>query len=203
MQASIFTATTVSDYAAFASLIREYVDWCRARYAHDAWFVDAALSHQSLDSELRDLVTYYGPPNGKTLLASIDGEIQGACAYRRLSPDICEMKRLFVPARFQGHGTGRRLGEALIAAAIADSYSLMRLDTASLLTEAIALYRSMNFLDCPPYQEYPAELMSNIVFMDRELVPGAAARLGRGAAASSSSPRTAAARVLGLGNDRR
>lgn len=172
MPLTIRTATTAADYRAFASLIGEYVDWCRARYAHDAWFVNAAFGHQSLDAELKQLSTSYGPPKGATLLAIIDGEVRGAGAYRRLSPEICEMKRLFVPTRFQGQGIGRRLGDALIAAAAAEGFRLMRLDTANLLTEAIGLYRSLKFRDCPPYQDYPDELLPYIVFMDRELSPG-------------------------------
>ncbi|MBB4188309.1 GNAT family N-acetyltransferase [Sinorhizobium terangae] len=169
MHVTIRTAVSADDYAAFDTLIREYTDWCRARYAHDRWFVDAAFGHQSLDAELMNLPAVYGPPNGKTLLATIGNQIHGACAYRRLSDGICEMKRLFVPARSQGHGIGRRLGDAIMAAASADGYMLMRLDTANRLTEAIALYKSLGFRDCPPYHQYPDDLMPHIVFMEREL----------------------------------
>lgn len=169
MHVTIRSAASADDYGAFGALIQEYTDWCRARYAHDRWFVDAAFGHQSLDAELRNLPAAYGPPNGKTLLATVGDQIHGACAYRKLSDEICEMKRLFVPARFQGHGIGRRLGEAIMAAASADGYTLMRLDTASRLTEAIALYKSLGFSNCPPYQQYPDDLMPHIVFMEREL----------------------------------
>ncbi len=106
MAETIFVAKAAADYAAFGELVGEYVDWCRARYDHDKWFVDAAFSHQSLYTELQALPQSYGPPNGKTLLAVGDGQICGCCAYRKLSDDICEMKRLFVPERFQGKGTG-------------------------------------------------------------------------------------------------
>ena len=166
----ISSATTSDDYEAFARLVREYVDWCRARYDHDKWFVDAAFSHQSLDEELEVLSTSYGPPNGRTLLARQDGQVRGCGAYRRLSDEVCEMKRLFVPERFRGSGTGRRLCQALIAAAAGDGFKLMRLDTGNLLTEAIRMYRSMGFHDCAPYNEYPRELMPYLVWMERDLL---------------------------------
>ena len=167
----IYTATTDSDYAAFATLVTEYVEWSRTRYAADVWFVEKVFGHQSLDSELQTLATEYGPPHGKTLLASRDGVIVGAGAYRKLADGSCEMKRLYVGEQFHGHGTGRKLCEALIATARDDGFQLMRLDTGNLLTEAIALYQSVGFRACAPHREYPAELMPYLVFMELPLTP--------------------------------
>lgn len=169
MTTQIRIAEGEDDYQAFGTLIREYVDWCRDRYAHDPWFVDAAFGHQGLDRELEGLPLAYGAPNGKTLLALGDGQIVGACAYRRLSEDTCEMKRLFVPARHHGKGIGRQLCEALFAVAEQDGYGRMRLDTANMLTEAIVMYKRLGFRECPPYHDYPPDLMPYIVFMERDL----------------------------------
>ncbi len=166
---TIFTATTANDYVAFGGLIREHVEWLRARYQDEAWFVDQALSQQSLDSELNALSATYGPPEGKTLLATRDGQICGGGAYHKFSDGICEMKRLFVPARFRGQGTGRRLCEAIIASARHDGFRLMRLDTGNLLTEAIGMYQSIGFRRCAPYQDYPEKLMRYLVFMEMPL----------------------------------
>ena len=165
----IVSATTAEDYAAFAAMVREYVEWCRERYADDSWFIDAAFGHQSLELELQALPTAYGPPKGKTLLAKSNGEAIGCIAYRRLSDTICEMKRLYVRVGGQSRGLGRRLSAALIDVAREDGFELMRLDTAKLLTEAIALYTSLGFRDCPPYNEYPDALKPYIVFMDLRL----------------------------------
>src|SRR5262249_29695486 len=143
MPDAIFAASTTSDYAAFAGLVREYTDWCRQRYQEDSWFVDQAFGHQSLDRELENLSAAYGPPQGRAFLGCRDRDIIGCGAYRKLSDEICEMKRLFVPDRFRGQGTGRKLCNTLIIAARADGFTLMRLDTGSLLVEAIALYESI------------------------------------------------------------
>ena len=51
----IVSATTAEDYAAFAAMIQECVEWSRERDAGASWFVDAVFSHQSLDEELRAL----------------------------------------------------------------------------------------------------------------------------------------------------
>jgi GNAT superfamily N-acetyltransferase len=169
----ISPASTDRDFAAFALMVREYVDWCRIRYAHDSWFVDAAFSHQSLDEEIEAGFPSYKPPKGRALIARREGTAVGCVAYRRLSNGICEMKRLFVRSNGQGHGTGRRLCLDLIEQAREDGYGLMRLDTANLLTEAIALYRSLGFRDCVPYNEYPDEVMRYVVFMELPLQPGA------------------------------
>lgn len=79
------------------------------------------------------------------------------------------MKRLFVPTRYQGAGTGRKLCEALLQTAKADGFRLMRLDTGNLFAEAIRLYQSAGFQPCAAYSDYPSELQPYMVFMEREL----------------------------------
>jgi putative acetyltransferase len=171
MAETISPAASDEDYLAFASLIGEYFDWLRTRYAVDApWLIDAVGSHQGIDEELRTLSDVYSPPRGKALLAIRDADVVGAGGYRDLGDGTCEMKRVFVPDRHQGRGIGRRLCEALIATATADGYRIMRLDTAWLNTEALAMYSSLGFAECAPYHEYPQDLMPHLRFMQRSLV---------------------------------
>lgn len=169
MPESINPATSLGDYEAFGVLINEYVAWCRKRYQHDAWFIDQVFGHQDLDQELRGLAATYGPPNGKTLLARRDGQVCGGGAYRRLPDGTCEMKRLFVSDGFKGYGIGRVLADALLNAARADGFTLMRLDSGNLLTEAIAMYRKIGFRECAPHHAYPAKLLPYLVFMELPL----------------------------------
>lgn len=171
MPEQIFTATSDADYLAFADLVTEYVQWCRVRYESDPWFVEQVFGYQSLDAELKTLAQAYGPPNGTTLLARRDDVISGGGAFRRFATGVCEMKRLFVPQRFAGQGTGRLLCRELMRTAAVEGYQRMYLDTANLLKEAIGLYHSMGFRECAPYREYPAELMPFLVFMEAPL-PG-------------------------------
>jgi ribosomal protein S18 acetylase RimI-like enzyme len=168
MSIEIHLARSIADYAAFGALVREYADWCRARFAHEAWMIDLAFSHQSLDRELESLPEGYGPPAGETFLARRDGEVVGCGAYRR-HPDFCEMKRLFVPDRFRGLGIGRKLAAAIIARAREERFKVMRLDTAAQMSEAVALYEAIGFRRCAPYIEYPERLMPHMVFMELAL----------------------------------
>ena len=175
MTSSIVVATTPGEYESFGVLVREYWEWLRTRYAD---MVDAIGDHQGLAEELDNLSTVYGPPRGKVLLALREGEVVGGIAYRDLGDGACEMKRLFVPVRFQGQRTGRRLCEALIDAAAADGYDVMRLDTGQKNTEALVMYESLGFQPCPAYHEYPPQLMAHLLFLEKQLHRGVEAVSG-------------------------
>jgi ribosomal protein S18 acetylase RimI-like enzyme len=101
-----------------------------------------------------------------------EAQISGGIAYRDLHDGSCEMKRLFVPGRFQGQSTGRLLCQGLLTAAAADGYRLMRLDTGNENAEALTMYESLGFHECPAYREYPADLMAHLRFLDKPLVQG-------------------------------
>ncbi len=175
MADEIVVATTDAEYEVFGDLIREYWEWLRSRYADLPGFVDAVAGHQALDVELTALRETYGPPEGKVLLSLRDGEVSGGIAYRDLHDGSCEMKRLFVPGRFQGHGTGRLLCQALLDTATADGYRSMRLDTGYQNAEALTMYESLGFHECPPYHEYPADLMTHLRFLEKPLTDDPAA----------------------------
>lgn len=166
---AIRMAETSVDFDAFATLVREYVAWCRVRYRDQSWFIDQVFGHQALATELGMLSTTYSPPAGRALVAVRDGEYGGAVAYRRLVDGTCEMKRLVVSSRFKGRGTGRALCQAIISSARDDGHRLMRLDTGHLMSEAIDLYESLGFRRCAAHRTYPAELMPYLVFMELPL----------------------------------
>jgi GNAT superfamily N-acetyltransferase len=165
----IVVARTPAEYDVFAAFIREYAGWLRHRYASVPGMIADIESHQGWDAELEALPARYGPPAGKTLLAVRDGDVTGVVAYRDLHDGSCEMKRMFVPERFQGQGTGRALCVALIAEARADGFGLMRLDTGFLNSEAMAMYEKLGFRECPAYLDYPASILPHLRFMERDL----------------------------------
>ena len=169
MSFTITQAASAEDFESFGALIADYVEWCRARYSDDKWFVDQTLSHQSLDSELQDLAKKYTPPTGRAFIAREEGRPCGCAAYRWRGEGVVEMKRLFVPPAFKGKGYGRKICDALIASARADGCTTMLLDTANLMREAIALYESVGFRRCAPYNDYPPELMRYLIFMELPL----------------------------------
>jgi GNAT superfamily N-acetyltransferase len=168
-ETTLVTAQSPQDFEAFAGVCRHYAVWCRGRYCDMPWFVEEVFGHQALEDELTQLAQKYGQPAGRTLLLQGPRGIVGGGAYRRLSDTDCELKRLYVTDEVRGSGLGRKLSDALIAAAIADGYTRMKLDTGNRLTEAIAMYKSMGFEHAEPYHDYPERLMPYLVFMSRSL----------------------------------
>lgn len=167
--ALIRQATSIEDFQEFATLCRMYVDWCRERYKDIPWLVDEIFAYQALDEELKGLARKYGPPNGKTFLALLDGKVVGGGAWRHINDNTCEMKRVFVRDNAKGRGVGRKIVDALIASARIEGFQLMQLDTANRMSEAQAMYSSLGFETCPPYQTYPDNLMPFLVFMRKHL----------------------------------
>ena len=124
------------------------------------------LCFQGFQQELDGLPGDYAPPDGRLLIA-IDGDRAAGCvAIRKLGDGICELKRLYVQPGYRGQGLGRRLAEAVIAEARAIGYRKMRLDSLTSLKEAAGLYRSLEFVEIPPYRYNP---LPEAVFMEMEL----------------------------------
>ena len=153
---AIVEAATADDIAEIRALFAEYQQW-----------LGVDLCFQGFADELRTLPGKYAPPAGRLLLArDADGAVAGGVGMWPLEPGVCEMKRLYVRAPWRGAGLGRRLAEAIVAAGRDAGHARMRLDTLGHLAEAIALYRSMGFVDVPAYYANP---LGDVIYMERDL----------------------------------
>jgi len=118
----------------------------------------------NFDQELAGLPGAYAPPDGRLFLAEWENEPAGCVALRKLEPDICEMKRLYLRPKFRGKGIGKILAEFIIRQAREMGYKMMRLDTIqSNMQEAVALYRGLGFNEIAPYRVNP---LPGVVFME-------------------------------------
>lgn len=143
----IFQANSDDDLQHARTLFEEY--------ASD---LSISLCFQNFADELKNLPGDYAPPDGRLLLAAEDEQLAGCIALRKLEPGICEMKRLFVRPGHRGKGLGRVLVDGAILEAQKLGYTRMRLDTLpGHMDQAIALYRSLGFVEISPYCENPVE----------------------------------------------
>jgi GNAT superfamily N-acetyltransferase len=131
----------------------EDVDHARTLFKEYEVGLGISLCFQNFDHELKNLPGDYAPPDGRLLLAKDDDDqIAGCIAMRKHSPGICEMKRLFVRPAYRSTGLGRVLVNTIIDEARKLGYTHMRLDTLpGRMDKAIALYRSIGFVDIEPY----------------------------------------------------
>jgi putative acetyltransferase len=141
----IIRAQSPEDIEHARTLFKEYAAW-----------LEINLCFQNFEKELAELPGEYAPPNGRLFLASRDTGIAGCVALRKIGEGICEIKRLFVRPEFRGQGLGRQLAEAMIREARQLGYKRMRLDTLPpKMNDAIALYRTLGFVEIEPYYNNP------------------------------------------------
>ena len=149
--ATISAPRTPADHEAIKALFREYAE-----------SLGFSLAYQDFDQELADFPGKYSSPDGALLLARVGEEPAGTVALRKLDTGVCEMKRLYVKPEFRGRRTadgrsiGRALAEDIVAIGRERGYQRLRLDTiGGKMHQALALYRSMGFVEIPPYYASP------------------------------------------------
>lgn len=124
------------------------------------------LSFQNYDEEFANLPGKYVPPDGALFIAKWSGEAAGCIALRRFDESRCELKRLYVRPAFHGFGLGRMLVDQAISTAREIGYAAMLLDTKDTLEHAIVLYKTLGFVEIPPYYNNP---YPNVVYLQLDL----------------------------------
>lgn len=165
---SIVQASEQRHFDDVDDLTWEYMVWTadRARELY-GWRYDLAAAHE------RDIAgrAKYLPPNGRLLLASVDGASAGSVHLHHLDPSTGEVKRLYVRPAYRGHGVGRELLNRLIREARDMGLERLVLDSGRFQQAAHTLYRRTGFVDIAPYDqsEAPEPYRRHMVFMELRL----------------------------------
>ena len=111
-------------------------------------YPEAGATHFRLDA------AEVAPGFGAFFVASIDGEVVGCGAVRRIEDGVAEVKRMYVRTAARDRGIGGAILVALETEARVLGVSRLVLETGVRQPEALALYRRFGFGVIPPFGEY-------------------------------------------------
>jgi GNAT superfamily N-acetyltransferase len=166
---TIEQAVTADQIRQVQDLFIEYFDFLRTDVDNYLTDLNEATPLAGYEEEIAGLPGKYAPPDGRLLLAQVDGQAAGCVGLYKFSDGVCELKRLWTRPQFRGKKVGRSLVEALIEQARQIGYTSVLLSTVVVLKEAQALYASLGFELTDPYFDGPAEMMAREVFMKLDL----------------------------------
>jgi GNAT superfamily N-acetyltransferase len=156
---------TPEQIAAVQTLLAEYMAWSDTLGTNNR----QAPTFAGWNEEFATLPGIYGPPRGRLLLATQDGEPAGCVALKPHDESTCELKRLYVRPSFRGLDIGRKLVVALVQEARAMGCARMVLDSHATMNAAHALYEDVGFERVPAPADFPEDLKPLVVFMELDL----------------------------------
>ena len=123
-----------------------------AYYAElDARFAGGFRVKLSRDPDAADLLR----PRGAFILAFDGDQPVGCIALKGTDGGYAEIKRMWTASDQRGRGLAKRLMQAAEDAAQDLGITLLRLDTNSALTDAIAIYRHWGWREIPRFNDDP------------------------------------------------
>lgn len=106
---------------------------------------DLEPSPETTDRDLNDIEAFYTEGVFDVLTAG-DGEIIGTLGLKPIRTNTVELRKMYLQPGFRGRGIGVRLLKHAIARAKELGATRIELETASVLKEAIALYKKFGFM---------------------------------------------------------
>ncbi len=108
-------------------------------------------------------------PGGRIFFAVSEGQCIACCALLARGADEFEVAKMAVAPDHRGNGVGRKLLEAVIAAARASGTRRLYLETNRVLAPAIRLYQSVGFQHIPPSRVIPSPYARADIYMELDL----------------------------------
>ena len=102
----------------------------------------------STDADIEDIeYSYFGQGGTFYVLEEKDGSIIGAYGLCPVKMRTCELRKMYLHSAHRGKGLGKLLLASALSKARQMGFQRMTLETASVLKEAIALYKSYGFVE--------------------------------------------------------
>ncbi len=106
---------------------------------------------QATDADLSDIEHFYFRRGGTfCVLEEQDGSIIGAYGLYPVDKETCELRKMYLHRAYRRKGWGKFLLEHALSQARHLHFKRVTLETASVLKEAIGLYRSYGFVEYQP-----------------------------------------------------
>jgi putative acetyltransferase len=100
------------------------------------------------DADIKDVeLSYFDRGGVFFVLETEDGSIIGAYGLYLMDEQTCELRKMYLERAHRGKGLGKFLLEDALSKARQLGFERMVLETASVLKEAIALYKSYGFVE--------------------------------------------------------
>jgi len=104
----------------------------------------------STDSDLEDIEGNYHRRGGAFEVVVARGEVVGCAGLYPVDSTTCELRKMYLLPQCRGEGLGKQILERFLKRARELGFSRMVLETASVLEEAISLYRRYGFKPFQP-----------------------------------------------------
>ena len=103
------------------------------------------------DADIKDIESSYFGRGGTFFVLEIEyGSIIGAYGLYPVDKQTCELRKMYLHKAHRGKGLGKLLLEDALSKARQLGFERIILETASVLKEAIALYKSYGFIEYNP-----------------------------------------------------
>ncbi len=186
ISADIVEMSSAEDVETVRGLLGGYVRWLFDSFPDQTEDLAAYYSPERVQAALDEVATKLRGADGLALIARVDERPVGCVLAYPTEPGIAELKRLFVLPGARGNGLGRRLIETVGLRMAALGYPVIRLDTATFLLEAIALYRRIGFVEIAPYIDLPTGTAKTALFMEWRVMSVSGPSFGTALAACRS-----------------
>lgn len=124
---------------------------------HDSRPLEESIAYYESRRQLHDLDAIqeeYFDNDGIFLVMTVDGELIGTGAVRKIDQEVCELKRVWLLLSYHDRGLGYRMIQELLAFARIKGYGRIRLETdCEQQGRAYNLYRRMGFYEIPRYSD--------------------------------------------------